>query len=418
MEVPRVPRLTSRDVDEAIRTNQPMIATMMLESWPASTRWSFDFLKERYGSDVISLSDGRFQTLAEIPLGHCLDFFATVELGETYRHLGATPYIQDWLLLDQHPELYEDIEVPEWFRNWERSLMSVLRPGRPYHDTVALAGPAGATTYLHQDRFRTHAWLGQVMGRKKWTLFPPDQYPLLFRRPVAGAQAAVNIEDPDLERFPRYGEATPIDVVLHPGELIVVPAGWLHQVTSLDPSISVTGNWVNGANFTLFLRDAVAQRFERVRERRSRAPQALAEGLQRLCPAVGDGVVSTEPGRVVLNGIWEERALQVSGTRDATSWTLRNYQHGRRYTSFFVQPRTNLDELGLAADAQAAVRALQGFSSRGEFRVVVGFAAANLVLFGAPTGDMAQQAKAILDTLCRLAESFEPVSPDPAARGA
>ncbi|MDP7339425.1 MAG: hypothetical protein QF786_08940, partial [Vicinamibacterales bacterium] len=117
MEVPRVPRLTSRDVDEAIRTNQPMIATMMLESWPASTRWSFDFLKERYGSDVISLSDGRFQTLAEIPLGHCLDFFATVELGETYRHLGATPYIQDWLLLDQHPELYEDIEVPEWFRN-------------------------------------------------------------------------------------------------------------------------------------------------------------------------------------------------------------------------------------------------------------------------------------------------------------
>ncbi len=256
------------------------------------------------------------------------------------------------------------------------------------------------------------------MGRKKWTLFPPDQYPLLFRPPVAGAQAAVNIEDPDLDRFPRYREATPVEVVLNPGELIVVPAGWLHQVTSLDPSISVTGNWVNRANIAVFLRDAVAQRVDQVRERRSRAPQALVDGLRRLCPVLEDGVVSTEPGRVVLNGLWEERALQVSGTRDATSWTLRNYQHGRRYTSFFVQPRTNLETLGLDAEAQAAVRALQACSSRGEFRVVVGFSAANLVLFGAPTGDIAEQAKQILDALGRLAESFEPVSSDPATRRA
>ena len=279
--VQRVPRLTDRDVDDAIRADQPMIATDMLRSWAASSLWSFDFLKEQYGSDVVSLSDGRFQTLAELPLGHCLDFFSRVDLGDTHRLLGATPYIQDWLLLDQHPELYEHIEVPGWFRNWERSLMKLLRPGRPYHDIVALAGPAGATTFLHRDRFRTHAWLAQIVGRKKWTLFPPDQYALLFRDPEPGAQAAVNIDDPDEDRFPHFGRATPIEVVLHPGEMILVPAGWLHQVTSLDPSISVTGNWVNAANFSLFVRDAVALQVEQARERRQPAPPALVDALTR-----------------------------------------------------------------------------------------------------------------------------------------
>jgi hypothetical protein len=412
--VQRVPRLTDRDVDDAIRADQPMIATDMLRSWAASSLWSFDFLKEQYGSDVVSLSDGRFQTLAELPLGHCLDFFSRVDLGDTHRLLGATPYIQDWLLLDQHPELYEHIEVPGWFRNWERSLMKLLRPGRPYHDIVALAGPAGATTFLHRDRFRTHAWLAQIVGRKKWTLFPPDQYALLFRDPEPGAQAAVNIDDPDEDRFPHFGRATPIEVVLHPGEMILVPAGWLHQVTSLDPSISVTGNWVNAANFSLFVRDAVALQVEQARERRQPAPPALVDALIRLRPSLGDGVLSTAPGRVVLKGAAGDCALQVSGTADATSWTLRNYHHGRRYTSFLVQPRTDLDRLGLDDDGPAAVRALQAFSSRGEFRVVVGFSAANLVLFGHPTGDIAQQWSAILGALRRLAEACRPVSSEPA----
>ena len=40
--------------------------------------------------------------------------------------------------------------------------------------------------------------------------------------------------DPDPDRFPRSG-SIPIEFVLQPGELLFVPSGWLHQVTSLDP---------------------------------------------------------------------------------------------------------------------------------------------------------------------------------------
>jgi len=140
--VARVKQLSSKDIKECIRNSTPMIATDMLKSWKASTRWSFEFLKQRYGADMVTLSDGRFRSLAQLPLAHCIDLFQAMDLGDTYKYSGATPYIQDWVVLDIHPELYGDIEVPEWFENWERPFKKTFLPSAPYHDIVALGRPA------------------------------------------------------------------------------------------------------------------------------------------------------------------------------------------------------------------------------------------------------------------------------------
>ena len=93
-----------------------------------------------------------------------------------------------------------------------------------------------------------HGWL-RSWGAKIWTVFPPDQYSLLFNKNFEpGAQPWVNIANPNLETFPRFKEATPIEFVLHPGEFLFVPSGWVHQVTSLDATISLSGNYVDGSN--------------------------------------------------------------------------------------------------------------------------------------------------------------------------
>jgi len=48
--------------------------------WPACGRWSFDFFKQRYGSDVVSLSDARFSSRCRgMPLGYSLDFSRPAE---------------------------------------------------------------------------------------------------------------------------------------------------------------------------------------------------------------------------------------------------------------------------------------------------------------------------------------------------
>jgi lysine-specific demethylase 8 len=55
----------------------------------------------------------------------------------------------------------------------------------------------------------------------------------------------VNVEQPDLERFPLYRDATPIEFVLGPGEMLFLPTHWPHHVRSLDFSISMNFWWID-----------------------------------------------------------------------------------------------------------------------------------------------------------------------------
>lgn len=47
---------------------------------------------------------------------------------------------------------------------------------------------------------------------------------------------------PDLERFPRYRDATILEAELRAGEVLFLPVGWWHYLTALDISINVTFN--------------------------------------------------------------------------------------------------------------------------------------------------------------------------------
>jgi hypothetical protein len=408
--VPRVKHLSSADVKEAIRNSTPMIATGMLESWKASTSWSFAFFKERYGSDVVTLSDGRFRPLAQLPLATCIDVILSLDLGDIYKHGGATPYIQDWVVLDLHPELYGDIEVPEWFDNWERPLKKTFTPRARYHDIVTLAGPAGATTFIHRDRRGTHAWLAQIVGRKKWTMFPPDQLPLVHNRNFEpGASPFVNISDPDPDSFPRFREATPVEFILQPGELLFVPSGWLHQVTSLDPTISVSGNFVNGSNISVFVADAFREFLDTLKQRRRRLSPALTTSLPKVVQGIEGGKLVSSPAAATISGMWRGCELRVTARPDGMSWTLSNYPHGRQYTSFFADRRTDLGAVGLSPSGQSAARELMALSPRREIRVIVGLTTANVALYG-ELGDITEVNDRLLIALQTLTDSLAPAN--------
>ena len=92
-----------------------------------------------------------------------------------------------------------------------------------------------AKTRLHRDFL--HAFVGQVWGVKRFVLFPPDDAPwlhcgacfehfqlALFDPLVPGNEAAASRR---------------VDLELGPGELLVLPAGWFHAVTSDEPVMSV-----------------------------------------------------------------------------------------------------------------------------------------------------------------------------------
>ncbi|MFZ5685375.1 MAG: cupin-like domain-containing protein [Pseudomonadota bacterium] len=91
-------------------------------------------------------------------------------------------------------------------------------------------------------------------GRRRFTLFPPEQVENLYPgplEPTPGGQVVslVDLRDPDFDRFPRAREALAAAQVaeLEPGDVLVYPALWWHQVEALEPFNVLVNYWWNVA---------------------------------------------------------------------------------------------------------------------------------------------------------------------------
>lgn len=126
------------------------------------------------------------------------------------------------------PELLGDLDFNEL----------ILRASPPISTNLWFAA-SGHLTPLHYDIYDN--FLNQIVGRKKVTLFSPADKEYLFDPSENDPRnaAMVNLFKPDYERFPNFQRATPIEFILEPGDTLYQPAGWFHQVESLDVTVSV-----------------------------------------------------------------------------------------------------------------------------------------------------------------------------------
>ena len=92
-----------------------------------------------------------------------------------------------------------------------------------------------------------------VAGRRRFTLFPPEQTPNIYPGPMDVTPAnvpigMVSLDEPDLARFPRYREAMEASFVadLEPGDAIHIPYMWWHGVESLTGFNILMNYWWNG----------------------------------------------------------------------------------------------------------------------------------------------------------------------------
>ena len=93
-----------------------------------------------------------------------------------------------------------------------------------------------------------------MVGRRRFTLFPPEQVENLYPgplEPTPGGQvmSMVDINAPDLDRYPRFAAAAAAGQVaeLEPGDLLFYPALWWHQVEALDGFNAMINYWWNAA---------------------------------------------------------------------------------------------------------------------------------------------------------------------------
>jgi len=79
-----------------------------------------------------------------------------------------------------------------------------------------------------------------VYGRKEFTLVSPFYTPRLYND--NGFYSSVDPKHPDYGRHPKFEGVDQLEILLEPGEALLIPVGWWHRVESLDVCISLSFN--------------------------------------------------------------------------------------------------------------------------------------------------------------------------------
>ncbi len=190
-------------------------------------------LRERFSSLPVRARVGDYVNTAFAPDRamrdmSMLDYLDLVEQGTE----GLPPYLGNLELR----ELNRFCHWPAYFR----------KPGPPRF----WMGPAGTVTPLHADY--DDNLFAQVWGSKRIFLAPPHHDEFLYPREANALLfgSPFDPEAPDFERFPLARQAALIELVVHSGDMLYVPAGWYHQVRSLSFSLS-SNRWSRGLPLAL-----------------------------------------------------------------------------------------------------------------------------------------------------------------------
>ena len=152
------------------------------------------------------------------------------------------------------PEIEADMRGIGW--KWLHAARDVAQC-HPFDTCQLWAGHGGGSTPLHFDSLSN--FLAQVKGRKQVLLFSPAQSWNVYPFPVGHPKdnfAMVDVEHPDLHRFPGLSRARALEAILEPGDVLWLPRFYWHYVHQLDaPSENLSLNfWVGRKGTEEFFR--------------------------------------------------------------------------------------------------------------------------------------------------------------------
>ena len=231
VEVEKLRRVTPQEFEQRyVRGSRPVVLTDLARDWPALQRWSPADLKQRFGHVQVDIQTGRnadkqFEQNKLKHLGSAL-------LGEFVDQVLAGGSTNDYYMTANN----EVLRRPEF-----APLLADIGSLPPFCDASQLSGlssfwfgPAGTVTPLHHDTVMLlHT---QIVGRKRWRFISPLDTPKLYN--YNGVFSPIDLDQPDLVRYPLFAQVKVLDVIVEPGETVFLPLGWWHHVTSLDVSLS------------------------------------------------------------------------------------------------------------------------------------------------------------------------------------
>ena len=249
--LPRVSSLSQeRFIEDFLAANRPVVITAEALKWPAHSKWSPEFMDRQFGDRDVVVYNTLFSMTDMTTLS---DYLArnfnnpdqeTSEYVRWYSRLSDldipwgdevfAALAADW----DHPSFLPTSGYLLPFCD-DCAQVSVTTDLFPYRG-LFISG-RGARTRLHRDPLGSEAVLWQIYGEKNVRFFSPE-----YDSYLRDGSHFVDPRSPDLDRFPNFSKAIPAyEDTLKPGEIMFIPSGWFHDVTSLTDSISITWNFVS-----------------------------------------------------------------------------------------------------------------------------------------------------------------------------
>jgi hypothetical protein len=218
---------------------RPVVMRGAIADMPAVSRWSLEYFASLAPDEQVRLKAGSVSS-GSIERMRLRDYADQVAAWErrtaSQEDQGAPPaYLHDLPLLSLIPGLRKDLD-----RFPVEYLPSFFAP-KWWLFTQFFVGPSGATTPLHFDSLLTHNFFMQVRGTKRFVMVDAADRALCY--PYRWRWSPVDPDEPDLERFPEFRHARVLTCEVHAGDLLYMPPGTLHKVTSLNESVSFNIDW-------------------------------------------------------------------------------------------------------------------------------------------------------------------------------
>ena len=223
---------TEEFLERYVRGCRPVVLTGIAADWPALKKWTPEYFKAKFGHVTVEVQAGRsFNPRYEL------------EKHRHSRHMQMSEFVE--MVENEHSDndCYLTANNDALGQAALAPLLQDVGSVPAFCDRAKLAGssflwfgPRGTVTPLHHDTVMLlHT---QVFGRKRWRFVSPLQTPCLYN--FLSVFSPVDLENPDLAKWPRAADAQILETEVGPGETVFLPLGWWHHVTSLETSVSLS----------------------------------------------------------------------------------------------------------------------------------------------------------------------------------
>ncbi|MCW8416885.1 cupin-like domain-containing protein [Fluoribacter dumoffii] len=250
--IERVNSLTSEKFhSQYVLRNNPVIIQDAVTFWRGYQLWSLDYLVKTIGDikvryyisqsnlhpDLSFIKADKLDQKVFFNEGTLAQFIALLKKAKNVFLAGDELSFFDKKKYNQKLNILEhDFEIPK------------LIDRNTLHSGGLWISPKNIVSWLHYDQNGCHNLNAQIKGSKDILLFPPRNLQNYYLNSGSGNKIAnfsqVNILDPDYLRFPLFGQAAYLEGRLNEGDILFIPAYWLHSFKHLgDININLNFWW-------------------------------------------------------------------------------------------------------------------------------------------------------------------------------